>query len=253
MRNKNKTYQKIKILVDKLQEQERRRTSGKEAALRYENIHHDRFQKTVKICRELVPPPDAQVLDVGPSYLTTLLARAYHNVSTLGLDTATDDGGQRSNSTLALSLPHITFELNNSRDIEHWPRVTKRFDFIVLAETLEHIHTAPEYSLIYLSSLLNENGLLLVTTPNAATIMKRLILLLKGKNPYEHIRLNAENPGHYREYTMKELIDIGIRCQLQPVYTRHINFYTAADFLQGFLKRLYPSFKDSIVIAFRKK
>ena len=155
-------------------------------------------------------------------------------------------------SALALALSHVKFDLNNSQDIRHWPKVARPFDLIVFAETLEHLYTAPEYSLAFLGSLLTEKGILIVTTPNAAMIMKRLILLLKGKNPYEKIRLIAENPGHYREYTMKELVNIGAQCRLNSVYAEYINFYAPANFIYGFLKCLKSTFKDSFVVAFRR-
>jgi hypothetical protein len=122
----------------------------------------------------------------------------------------------------------------------------------VYAETLEHLYTAPVYSLAFLSSFLAEKGILLVTTPNAAMIMKRFILLLKGKNPFEQIRLIGENPGHYREYTMKELIDIGAQCQLDHIYAEYINFYSSTNIIYGFLKCLKSTFKDSLVVAFRR-
>ncbi len=249
---KNEKRQQSKILLEKLRERERLRTSGEEAAQRYQIIHQNRFHRTLEICKELISDPRARVLDVGPSYFTTLLAQEYKDVSTLGLDMMTDYGGQRNASALALALPHVKFELNNSRDIRHWPKISPPFDLIVFAETLEHLYTAPEYSLAFLGSLLTEKGILLVTTPNAAMIMKRFILLLKGKNPYEQIRLIGENPGHYREYTMKELVDIGTRCRLDPVYTKYINFYASANLLYGFLKCLKSTFKDSLVIAFRR-
>jgi 2-polyprenyl-3-methyl-5-hydroxy-6-metoxy-1,4-benzoquinol methylase len=249
---KNEKQQQPKIFLEIQRERERLRTSGEEAAQRYQIIHHNRFHKTLEICKELIPDPRARVLDVGPSYFTTLLAQKYKDVSTLGLDTMTDHGGQRNASTLALALPHVEFELNNSRDISHWPKIAPPYDLIVFAETLEHLYTAPEYSLAFLGSLLTEEGILLVTTPNAAMIMKRFILLLKGKNPYEKIRLIGENPGHYREYTMKELVDIGAQCRLDPIYAEYINFYASANFFYGFLKRLRSTFKDSFVVAFRR-
>jgi 2-polyprenyl-3-methyl-5-hydroxy-6-metoxy-1,4-benzoquinol methylase len=249
---KNDNRQRNTMLLEELRENERFRTSGEEAARLYHNIHQSRFIKTLEICKELVPDPNARVLDVGPSYFTTLLAQEYKNVSTLGLDITTDHGGQRNTSTLALGLPHIKFELNNSQAIGRWPKVVHPFDLIVYAETLEHLYTAPEYSLVFLGSLLTERGILLVTTPNAAMIMKRLILLLKGKNPFEKIRLLGENPGHYREYTMQELVDIGKQCRLDLVYAKYINFYASVNFVYGLLKCLKTTFKDSIVLAFRR-
>jgi hypothetical protein len=51
---------------------------------------------------------------------------------------------------------------------------------------------------------------------------------------------------------MKELVDIGTQCQLDPVYAEYINFYASANFIYGFLKRLKSTFKDSFVVAFQR-
>lgn len=252
MHNVHIKQKEIAALINSLKQDEWRRTSGKDAMTRYDKIHAARFRKTVEICKKIAPRNDIEVLDVGPSYLTTLLVHEYPNVTTLGFDLTSEEGGQWNNSTVALGLPHITFDLNNAYDVHRWPKLKKQFDFIILAETLEHLPTAPEYTLLMLRSFLSENGILFITTPNAAAIMKRLILLLKGRNPFERIRMNTINPGHYREYTMQEIIDIGKRCRLQPRYTRFINFYEATNFLQTILKSLHASFHDSIVVAFHK-
>ena len=73
---------------------------------------------------------------------------------------------------------------------------------------MEHLYTSPKKLFQNLHSLLNKDGILIIQTPNAASLKKRLTLLL-GKNPFEMPRENLQNPGHYREYTSKELIDLG--------------------------------------------
>ena len=243
----------FEIFFNKLRENERARTCGAEAVQRYQKIHARRFQRTIEICKQLAPNPHIHVLDIGPSSLTNFLSREYDHVSTLGLDPAEDEGGQNEPSLLDLHLPHISFELNNSPYPDRWPSVRQTFDLIVFAETMEHLSIAPEYSLVFLASLLSEHGILLVTTPNAATIMKRFILLLKGKNPYEPIRLFSENPGHFREYTMREMIGLASICQFDVLFMKYINFYSAASILQTLLKNLYPGFRDSLVMAYRKQ
>jgi len=242
-----------KSLFDALRETERLRTCGDEASRQYQISHAYRFQKTLEICKKLVPNTDARVLDVGPSYFSKLLAQEYEKVSTLGLDLKKDKGGQQDKSALALSLPHIEFELNDSPYPERWPKVAGVFDLIVYAETIEHLPIAPEYSLVFLSTLLSENGILLVTTPNAAMIIKRFILLLKGKNPFQLFRYFPENPGHYREYTMNELSEAAVRSRLEAVYVKYINFHRSKLSLFGLLKNLKPTFKDSLVLAFHRK
>jgi hypothetical protein len=58
-------------------------------------------------------------------------------------------------------------------------------------------------------------------TPNAASLRKRIKLLI-GRNPYERIRVDRSNPGHFREYTVNELRSIvsGAGFTVQEVWTR---------------------------------
>jgi hypothetical protein len=73
-----------------------------------------------------------------------------------------------------------------------------------MAEVLEHLYTAPQLVLGFVKSLLRPNGFLILQTPNAASLPKRLKLFF-GRHPYEKIRTDPRNPGHYREYTISEL------------------------------------------------
>jgi cyclopropane fatty-acyl-phospholipid synthase-like methyltransferase len=249
----NNERKRAKALFEKLREEEQHLTCGDEAARIYHQSHLHRFHKTIEICKKLAPNPHIQVLDVGSSFLTKLLAQEYEKVYTLGLDRTKDKGGQQYKSVNTLSLPHITFDLNDSPNTNRWPKIKQVFDLIVFAETIEHLYIATEYSLTFLSSLLSKEGILLVTSPNAAMIVKRLILLLKGKNPFQQFRLYSENPGHYREYTMKELSEAAARCQLDVIYSEYINFHVSKLSFYGLLKNIKPSFKDSIVLAFRRR
>ena len=49
-------------------------------------------------------------------------------------------------------------------------------------------------------------GFVILQTPNAAALHKRLALL-RGRNPVEAPRTSLENPGHLHEYTLSELRD----------------------------------------------
>jgi 2-polyprenyl-3-methyl-5-hydroxy-6-metoxy-1,4-benzoquinol methylase len=239
--------------LQNLQNVERLQTGGADAVRRYAEIHSYRFNRTAHFSKTLVPDPRARVLDIGVSQLTVLLKQYYTRVTTLGWNIADDDGGQRTADVLSLAVSHISFDLNDAEHFERWPDVKEKFDLIVFAETIEHLKIAPEYALAFLGSLLAENGILLVTTPNAATIMKRLILLLKGKNPYGRIRMFSENPGHFREYTMNEMTDIGNRSLLKITHKEFVNMYKSASVAQAFLKRVLPSFRDTLIVAFQRE
>src|SRR5690554_4173612 len=190
----------IKSLVDT----EKELTSSKNAQERYLRDHANRFDATIELCKGVIPSKEAKVLDIGRSYFTSMLVQHYNNVTSLGFPLDSDDGGHREKKD-AKQIEHIDFDLTNSKDIDLWPISDIKFDLIVYAETIEHIYIAPEFTLLMLRSLLSENGKLIITTPNATAFHKRIRLML-GRNPYEKIRYFDQNPGHYREYTMKELI-----------------------------------------------
>ncbi|KKQ75953.1 MAG: Methyltransferase type 11 [Candidatus Woesebacteria bacterium GW2011_GWB1_38_5b] len=89
-----------------------------------------------------------------------------------------------------------------------WP--DNFFDFILFSEVMEHLipaylpHIFAEFNRI-----IKKNGYLIVTTPNIASLLKRLNLM-SGKNPIEFdLRFHDKGTfGHIREYTMPELISI---------------------------------------------
>src|SRR5205823_6516869 len=99
------------------------------------------------------------------------------------------------------------FDLNDAQSEDTWRRDIPRYDVVVMAEVIEHLYTAPELVLGFLKTLVADNGLVIIQTPNAAALSKRLKLLF-GRNPYELIRVDTTNPGHFREYTSRELIRI---------------------------------------------
>jgi len=113
------------------------------------------------------------------------------------------------------AVPHIVFDLLNASEVADWPDCGT-FDLVVLSEVIEHLHVSGAYVLAFLGSLLSPRGLLLCTTPNATGIGKRIRMLM-GRNPYEQLRLYSKNPGHIREYTKQELVQIaaavGLDCR----------------------------------------
>lgn len=203
----------VETTLAELLEAEEELTSSDASRHIYVDTHAKRFADILRLCRACVPERSARVLDVGRSELTARLLTFYHRVQTLGLDPAIDDGGHREIRIME-NVPHITFDLLNSCRVATWPDCGC-FDLIVFSEVMEHLHIAPEFVLAFLGSLLADDGVLVCTTPNAADIAKRFRLAC-GRNPYERLRLDSVNPGHIREYTRQELIEIarsvGLRC-----------------------------------------
>lgn len=246
-------------LIKSLINGEKEATSSEMAKKRYLSMHKYRFDFTLDIVSKLVPDKEASVLDVGRSFFSYMLAGYYQNVTTIGFSLKQDKGGHREpNANTTLS--HIVFDLNKSKDLEYWPKPEKQFDIIIYAETLEHIYTAPEFSLMMLSSLLSKNGKLIISTPNAAAFHKRIRLLL-GNNPYEKIRYYEKNPGHFREYTMKEMINMCETSGLVVEQTIHkklsnlnpFKSLKALKFLPLKPFEYVPVFKDQLFLVASRK
>jgi SAM-dependent methyltransferase len=153
----------------------------------YLRTHRRRYALLLELVRELGPE---RILVVGPSYESTRL-REVAPVDTLGW---ADERFPRVGDER-----HVQHDLN---DAAH-PALDS-YDVIVCAEVIEHLHVSPIPVLRFLGGALSPRGRLVVQTPNATALPKRLRMLL-GHNPYDPIREEAGNPGHFHEYTVGEL------------------------------------------------
>lgn len=136
------------------------------------------------------------VLDIGRSRLTELMHQRYGiRVDALGFlgDEPIETGRS------------WWFDLNLAAHRERWRSDLPCYDVIVMAEVIEHLYVAPSYVLAFLSTLLVRGGRLIIQTPNAVALHKRLEMLV-GRHPYEPIREALNDPGHFREYTKAELV-----------------------------------------------
>ena len=174
---------------------------GDEAAA-YLALHRVRFALVLELLdRHLPALPGAErlrLLDVGPGVLTRLLRERHPDVTVDSLGWEDHRFPRRPGDT------HHPFDLNDAVEPGEWP-VSEPYHGIILGETIEHLHTAPRQVLEMMRSMTRPDGILLVQTPNAAALPKRLRLLV-GRNPYERIREDRTNPGHFRESTRDELI-----------------------------------------------
>jgi hypothetical protein len=194
----------------------------------YLRYHERRFQYVMQRCLDLKPDPKTRVLDIGRSHLSRMLLSHYQHVATLGFPLSESERfghetGSQVDRMQSEFAEHIVFDLNDAQYHES-PESTLRFGLIVFAEVLEHLHTAPELVLHYLRGFLESGGLILCQTPNAVALHKRVRLLV-GLHPYERIRIDHENPGHFREYSKGELIEIGETAGLEAVAHEFVDYF----------------------------
>lgn len=164
----------------------------------YTLYHAYRYATLIELVDQFVTP-SAKILDIGRSQLTEILhKRLGQEVDSLGF---IPEGVYSTGY-------HYYFNLNDCQFPEKCRQDLPKYDIIIMAEVLEHLYTSPLLVLGFLKSLLTKDGILIVQTPNAVAIHRRIKMLL-GSNPFEQIRKEYINPGHFREYTATELKEIG--------------------------------------------
>jgi SAM-dependent methyltransferase len=202
----------------------------------YEAYHSKRFNYVFKLVTSIQPDQSAMLLDVGRSSLSAKFADYYKVVHTLGFPLSeTEKFGHEAGSTRGSEKfgGHITFDLNVVPE-SNYDDNSVLFDIIVCAEVLEHLHAAPEITLKALSYFLRPGGHMIVQTPNAAALHKRLLSML-GKNPYERIRIDTRNPGHFREYTGAELLELAGIIGLDVIKHDYVDYFAVSG---GVLRRI---------------
>lgn len=214
----------------------------------YYKFHEARWDYLLNLLENYLEP-HSKVLDIGRSPLTALLYKKYKNLITLGYpleDTHLDKIVE-----ISEDIPHIEFDLNDSKYPEKWVKLPK-FDAIIFAEVLEHLYVAPEYVFDFLRSGLREGGYLVLQTPNATAIGKRL-KMVAGIHPFERIR-KGNDPGHFREYTKNELLDYSKKAGFKVIMHQYKNYFK----LNGLTKVLYlitspyPPFRQGQTLILKK-
>jgi SAM-dependent methyltransferase len=156
----------------------------------YLRTHSRRYALLLDLVEELAP---MRILVVGPSFESALMRER------LGDATVNTLGWLDHRFPLREGEQHLELDLNDGE----YP-VLEAHDVVVCCEVIEHLHVPAARVLRFLATGLAPDGHLVLQTPNATALPKRIRMLL-GRNPYEPIRDEPGNPGHFHEYTVPEL------------------------------------------------
>ncbi|MCZ4409853.1 methyltransferase domain-containing protein [Cryomorphaceae bacterium 1068] len=194
----------------------------------YITIHSKRFSFLIDLILKSVNSKNGEglsVMDIGPSFFTDVLSKnlPQAEIYTMGFAHAASRGGHFPEFIKIDPSKFHQFDLNKSDQKSEWISPPK-MDVVIMGEVLEHLHTSPVHVLSFVRSFLKPGGLFILGTPNAVALEKR-IHMLAGNNPYELIRLNKDNPGHFREYTVKELKELGEEAGLRMTDYETSNYF----------------------------
>jgi 2-polyprenyl-3-methyl-5-hydroxy-6-metoxy-1,4-benzoquinol methylase len=149
---------------------------------------------------------------------------------------------------------YTELDLNDVADPARRPMLGP-YQLVVMAEVLEHLRTAPSIVLPWLASLLAPGGYLIVQTPNAVALPKRLRMLI-GKQPFQALSTDPAYPGHYREYTVAELVAEGRAAGFEVVAVRTANYFGSAKLTNRVYQRherlVPPTLRAGITVIYRR-
>ncbi|URA10912.1 class I SAM-dependent methyltransferase [Thermospira aquatica] len=175
---------------------------------------------------------EVKLLDVGcgPGHLATFLS-PLKNLTLYGCDIS------EKSLALAKEKGMNTVKCNLWETL---PFPDGFFDIVVATEVIEHIYDT-EHFIREIKRILKEDGLLVITTPNVASLGRRIMLLL-GINPVLEYKLSG-GAGHIRYFTFKDLrsflIENGFR--IVKMETDAINISFNGKIYSRFLGRVFPT------------
>lgn len=212
-------------------------------ALDYIHFHQLRFAFILNQIVDLRKKSQiSRVLDIGPSYLTNLVSSTFQDlhIETLGLSNHLVDKERYHR--------HYIQDLNFISETDQIP--VGNYDLVIFAEVVEHLYTDPNLVLKSIYKMIRPGGFLLLQTPNAVSIDKR-IKMMWGKNPYQFILPGRQN--HFREYTRRELINYLENCGYQIDDSIYSNYFNPdASFAHRLFTKMGPwipaSWRDGITI-----
>lgn len=182
------------------------------------------------------------LLDVGPMFQTNLIRNAFPSVTVHTM------GEHYPINHLRKGERHIELDLNFPEKFE--APVFPRHHIILFAEVIEHLYTPPEIILQFLKKFLHEDGFIIIQTPNAVAIHKRLKILF-GRHPYD--LLSADRRGHFREYTQSELSKMLRENEFKLIHSEFRNYFnnTRTIWHRAFLKyqrMIPPGWRDGLTV-----
>lgn len=219
-----------------------------EEYFRFHKMRYDVLLEKARGCVDRLGGAALEILDVGMSFQTVLLQQTFPEctVHTLGFEDPRFREGLRGH--------HYSFDLNKSWDRLLWVEVPPQ-DLVVMGEVLEHLNAPPQAVFECMASWLGPGGELLLQTPNAVSLPKRL-RMLRGYNPFMMPKDPGDMSAHVREYTLAELAQLGAGAGLVVREAGVFNYFAHAGWTGGLYHRmgavLPESLRDGITICYQK-
>lgn len=138
-------------------------------------------------------------------------------------------------------------------DMSKIPFSSNFFDLIIAGEIIEHIYDT-DFFLEEVRRMLKPKGYLLISTPNLASLGRRLMLLL-GLSPIIEVSPNEiDSPGHIRYFTFKTLKRLLGKHGFEILVKRSdvLNLTNDGVVRSLLIPKLFPTISQSIIYLCKK-
>lgn len=196
---------------------------------------------------------DWRILEVGacPFFFTAALHRLGYDV------TGVDLGPERFRAYI--EREHIeVVKCDIERD--RFPLPSNGFRTVLLNEVFEHLRVDPIATLQEIHRVLDTGGLLILSTPNAFSLMAmwtflhgRGIRVAQGSPYHEFHKLHElGHMGHIREYTVPEVTEFLTETGFRVDHVDYRGHYHATNKLHDLVVRLIPPLRQNFAITATK-
>jgi len=194
----------------------------------------------IDIYKKLVQS-NKRILDVGcgDGYIGSILKSQNNYI--VGLDGST--------KAIKVASTKLDKAIEANLNTEWSLKVNEKFDVVFCGEIIEHIFDTDTF-LENVKKVLNKNGILVLSTPNIASLGRRL-MLLAGVSPNVETTCREKDSGHIRYFTLKTLCklleDRGF--EIKSVSSDIVNFSKSGRFASVTLGRILPSFGSDLIVS----
>lgn len=125
-------------------------------------------------------------------------------------------------------------------------------DVVVAGEVIEHILNV-DFLMEEIKRVLKTHGFVIITTPNIASLGRRILLLI-GKNPLIEARWTRGSAGHVRYFVKGTLIEL-LRAHgliLDVFCSDVLNFDNSGRHYSTKLAKLFPTYARSLIVKASK-
>jgi 2-polyprenyl-3-methyl-5-hydroxy-6-metoxy-1,4-benzoquinol methylase len=219
---------------------------------KYFYFHRRRY---TELLAELCIKPGTRILDVGCSNGHMLLAAKILGAETYGLDYITKWKSRFDENGTIFKTCNI--------EKERFPYKSNFFDYVIMGEVIEHLVETVDLPIEESKRVLKKGGKLILSTPNACELGKRLLFLF-GENIYWDLSTYYERgiyERHNREFNMKEVLGLVKKSGLHAQKTVYLSSWEGLRGIEktnplaklvSVFQRMIPQFRSNMLVIAKK-